>query len=85
MMKTTRRELLAGAGALGGLALLPGAAHAAPADAAQTLLAGIAEEILTDFPETALYLGIDEGPRAALRGRFADRSHDADHLSLIHI
>ena len=79
MMRTTRRELLAGAGAMGGLALLPGAAHAAPAaEAAQTLLAGIAEEILTDFPETALYLGIDKGARAALRGRFADRSHDAD-------
>jgi uncharacterized protein (DUF885 family) len=78
MMKTTRRELLAGAGALGGLALLPSAASAAPADAAQALLAEIAEEILTDFPETALYLGIDKGPRAALRGRFADRSHEAD-------
>lgn len=79
MMKTTRRELLAGAGALGGLALVPGAAYAAPAaEAARALLAEIAEEILTDFPETALYLGIDKGSRAALRGRFADRSHEAD-------
>jgi uncharacterized protein (DUF885 family) len=79
MMKTTRRELLAGAGAMGGLAMLPGIANAAPAaEAAQKLLSEIAEEILGDFPETALYLGIDKGPRAALRGRFTDRSHNAD-------
>ncbi|CAN5359637.1 DUF885 family protein [soil metagenome] len=79
MMKTTRREMLAGAGALGTLALAPGLARAAPAgESAQALLAGIAEEMLTDYPETALYLGIDKGARAALRGRFTNRTHGAD-------
>ncbi len=79
MMKTTRREMLAGAGALGTLALAPTLARATPAgESAQALLAGIAEEMLTDYPETALYLGIDKGARAALRGRFANRTHGAD-------
>jgi uncharacterized protein (DUF885 family) len=79
MIKTTRREMLAGAGALGTLALAPGLARAAPAgESAQALLAGIAEEMLTDYPETALYLGIDKGARAALRGRFTNRTHGAD-------
>ncbi|MFA5965735.1 MAG: DUF885 family protein [Sphingomonas sp.] len=79
MMKTTRREMLAGAGALGTLAFVPGLARAASAsESAQGLLADIAEEMLTDYPETALYLGIDKGARAALRGRFTDRTHGAD-------
>src|ERR1700761_5117043 len=76
---TTRRELLAGSAALGAMILLPGGAGAAPADdPARALLGRITEEILADYPDTALYLGVDKGERAALRGRFRDRSHGAD-------
>ncbi|MEO5866807.1 MAG: DUF885 family protein, partial [Sphingomonas sp.] len=54
-------------------------ANAAPGDAAAgAVLADIAEELLADYPENALYLGIDKGKRAALRSRFADRTHAAD-------
>ncbi len=77
MIKSTRREMLAGAGAL---ALAPGLARAESANGnAQVLLNEITEELLNDYPDTALYLGIDKGPRAALRGRFADRTAGAMH------
>ena len=78
-MLTTRRELLAGAGAIGFAAAFPALARSAPGDAQATaLLDAIADELLADFPETAAGLGIDKGPRAALRSRFGDRSHEAD-------
>jgi len=78
-MLTTRRELLAGAGALGVAAAMPTWAQAAPGDRRATLLLDtIASELLNDFPETAAGLGTDTGPRAALRSRFGDRSHEAD-------
>ena len=78
-MLTTRRELLAGAGALGVAAAIPAWALAAPGDRRATLLLDtIASELLDDFPETAAGLGIDTGPRVALRSRFGDRSHEAD-------
>jgi len=78
-MLTTRRDLLAGAGALGIAAAMPAWAQNAPGDRQATLLLDtIASELLTDFPETAAGLGIDTGPRAALRSRFGDRSHEAD-------
>jgi uncharacterized protein (DUF885 family) len=77
-MLTTRRELLAGAGALATLAALPASAQNAPGDgAARALLDGIADEILRDYPETAAGLGIDNGARAALRTRFGDRTATA--------
>src|SRR3569623_342947 len=75
----TRRDPRGGAAALGAITLLPGLAQAATADdPARALLGQITEEILTDYPETALYLGIDKGARRALHGRFRDRSHAAD-------
>jgi len=79
-MPTTRRELLTGAGALGLATALPTfAATPGPADTrAKLLLDGIADELLTDFPETAAGLGIDKGPRARLHGHFGDRSREAD-------
>ncbi len=40
----------------------------------QAQLAGIAEEMLADYPENATALGIDTGPRAALKARLTDRS-----------
>jgi len=78
-MLTTRRELLAGAGALGVAAAMPAWAETAPGDRQATLLLDtIASELLDDFPETAAGLGIDNGPRVALHSRFGDRSHEAD-------
>lgn len=78
-MLTTRRELLAGAGAIAVTAALPVRAQAAPGDAAATIaLNTISDELLADFPENAAGLGIDKGPRMALRARFGDRSHEAD-------
>jgi uncharacterized protein (DUF885 family) len=80
-----RRELIVGAGAAGITAALPAMAQtggvqaAAPGDgAAAAMLGGIAEELLADWPEAALALGIDRDRRIALRGRFADRGAAAD-------
>jgi uncharacterized protein (DUF885 family) len=80
-----RRELIVGAGAAGVAAALPvgaqQAAGGAPGDpAAAAALAGIADELLADWPEAALSLGIDKGERIALRGRLADRSEAADRI-----
>ncbi|HWI86557.1 MAG TPA: DUF885 family protein, partial [Sphingomonas sp.] len=76
-MLTTRREMLAGAGAIGIAAAVP--AWSAPGDATTSLLLDtISDELLSDFPETAAGLGIDKGPRIALRSRLGDRSHEAD-------
>jgi uncharacterized protein (DUF885 family) len=78
-MLTTRRELLAGAGAIGVAAAMPALAQTAPGDThAILLLDTITSQLLDDFPETAAGLGIDKGPRVALRSRFGDRSHEAD-------
>jgi len=78
-MLTTRRELLAGAGAFGVATAMPAWAEIAPGDRQATLLLDtITSELLDDFPETAAGLGIDNGPRVALRSRFGDRSHEAD-------
>src|ERR1700710_3045942 len=78
-MLTNRRELLAGAGAIGVAAAMPALAQSTPGDTqAILLLDTITSQLLDDFPETAAGLGIDKGPRVALRSRFGDRSHEAD-------
>jgi uncharacterized protein (DUF885 family) len=69
-----RRELLVGAGALALTSALPAWAGQETADATQALLAGIAEDLLADYPENASALGLDNGARAALKSRLADRS-----------
>ena len=84
-MDIGRRELIVGAGAAGVAAALPvgaqQAAGGAPGDpAAAAALAGIADELLADWPEAALSLGIDKDERIALRGRLADRSEAADRI-----
>ncbi len=72
---TTRRELLVGAGALGIVAATPAIAEVGPGDAAASAyLQAIVEELLADYPENALSLGIDKDARAALHARFGDRS-----------
>ncbi len=77
-MRTTRRELIVGAGAVSLTSALPLRAEAAAATLPAAYLDQLSEELLTDWPEAALSLGIDKGARAALHGRFADRSAAAD-------
>ncbi|MEO8619007.1 MAG: DUF885 domain-containing protein [Sphingomicrobium sp.] len=80
MRELTRRQLLAGTGAVGGAVALSGCTSIAPmrgpATQAQAaaLLDSIAENLLWQSPETATSLGIDKGTRAPLRSRLADRS-----------
>lgn len=74
-MSTNRRDFMAGtAGIVAALANLRARA-ANDADATvERLLAGIAEELLADYPENATGLGIDTGARAPLKSRLTDRS-----------
>lgn len=74
-MSTNRRDFLVSAGAAIAAAHLPARASSADADAsAQKLLAEFAEELLVNYPESATGLGIDNGARAALKSKLADRS-----------
>ena len=81
-MKLDRRDVLLGTGALAALGgvprLLAAAAQIATAStadaAAEALLAETAEELLTEYPESASTLGLDKGPRAGLKSRLTDRS-----------
>jgi uncharacterized protein (DUF885 family) len=74
MALNTRRDFVIGTGAAIALSNLP-AVNAAPANsAAGKLLEAITEELLVDYPESATQLGIDNGARAALKSKLADRS-----------
>jgi uncharacterized protein (DUF885 family) len=69
-----RRELLLGASALAFTSAVPAGAFQGGSDAAENALAGVAEELLADYPENATSLGLDTGARAALKSRLTDRS-----------
>jgi uncharacterized protein (DUF885 family) len=74
-MTTSRREFIVGTGAAIAAANLPVPALAADSNASvEKLLADFAEELLVDYPESATGLGIDNGPRAPLKAKLADRS-----------
>ena len=74
-MTTSRREFIAGTGALvAALAHLRARAASGADTAVEKRLAGIADELLADYPENATNLGIDTGPRAPLKARLSDRS-----------
>src|SRR5688572_20197702 len=75
----TRRETLAGLAATTAISFgsAPGFAQAvSPGSEAQatSLLDAMAERLLRLYPESATTLGIDKGPRAALRSVLNDRS-----------
>jgi uncharacterized protein (DUF885 family) len=72
----SRRTLLASAAGAGFAATLPG--FAANAADLKTALDAASEELLTEYPEDATFLGLDADPHAALRGRLTDRSMEAD-------
>lgn len=75
-----RRHFLTAAGAAATLPLLSGCASVAVStaiedDAAiEPVLAAMAEDLLTEYPETASALGLDKDRRARLKSSLADRS-----------
>ena len=80
---TTRRDLLVQASALGLAAALPRtaafAAFSSSSEAALgSLLGKVSDALLRDYPDSATFLGLDTGARAALRGRLPDRSIAGD-------
>jgi uncharacterized protein (DUF885 family) len=81
MDRLGRREFLGGTAAAGLVACTPTTAPAPLAPVltpglpvSTELLGGMAEQILTEYPENATSLGIDKGARAALKHRLTDRS-----------
>jgi uncharacterized protein (DUF885 family) len=82
MREFNRRTVLAGTTAVMANVAFPHrgmAAGVAPGDAAaQTLLDGIIDRLLAEYPENATYMGNDMGQRAALRSRLTDRSLAAE-------
>jgi uncharacterized protein (DUF885 family) len=76
-MSASRRDVLLGGAAFAVAAATPLAAFAAtPVDDPRLgkLLDAFVEEWLADDPETATGIGLDKGPRAALKARLNDRS-----------
>ncbi len=73
-MTTNRRDFIVGTGAAIALANLPVRAAGNADAAAEQLLAGFAEELLVDYPETSSSLGIDKDKRYGLKSKLADRS-----------
>ena len=78
-MAVDRRQLLFGAAAAGAAVAAPGLTWAAPAGpVANAKLAGLldtfVQEMLTDSPETATSLGLDNGPNAGLKSRLSGAS-----------
>src|SRR5882757_1280665 len=74
-----RRNFLIGTGIVGtGVAATfsdPALAAGPSADeSVETLLAGVADELLAEYPENATGLGIDRDARAGLKSKLADRS-----------
>jgi uncharacterized protein (DUF885 family) len=95
MLETTitRRALLGSTAAIAAGALLPAAAKAQVSGADAKLLAlleAFSDEAIDESPEQATSLGLDIGPRAALKGQLSDYSQagraqrqarDADQLA----
>ena len=78
-----RRDFLSGAGALLAIPAVAGCAggaaapeRAGPVDGAalERTLAGVAEDLLAEYPENATALGLDKEARSALKSRLTDRS-----------
>ena len=74
-MTATRRDFLVAGSSAFALAALPARAATQTPDArAEATLAAMAEAMLADAPESASGLGIDTGPRAALKHRLGNKS-----------
>ncbi len=75
-MTPSRRDFLAAGSSLAALAAVPARAVTplSPDMAARATLETMAEKMLADAPETASGLGIDTGPRAALKRRLGNKT-----------
>src|SRR5262245_38148622 len=73
-MTTTRRDFVIGTGATLAATQLNAAPRSVNDTAAERMVAGIAEELLVEYPESAAMLGIDNGARTRLKSRLTDRS-----------
>ena len=75
---TTRRQALAALGSTTALAACAPTIRKwngpAPGDTPAATLNGMAEAILSEYPESATSLGLDDGRRAALKAQLTDRS-----------
>jgi uncharacterized protein (DUF885 family) len=75
MPPLTRRHFLGTAGAIAALQLLPGCATRRATlteGSTDALLARMAEQLLTEYPENATTLGLDKDARAGLKSRLTD-------------
>ncbi len=74
----SRRDLLATAAGAGLAAALPARSGFAANPALSALLDAVSEDLLSEYPEDATFLGNDNGSRAALRSKLTDRSVAGD-------
>ena len=77
MPELDRRLFLASSvslAALAGCASVPGAGAGLDDKGVEGVLAGVAEELLAEYPENATSLGVDKAERAPLKARLTDRS-----------
>src|SRR5436190_13027849 len=77
MRNLARRECMAGVavvGLLGGCKVVTKGGKAAAADPLAKQLAGMADQLLAEYPENATILGIAKGPHEPLAHRLTDRS-----------
>jgi uncharacterized protein (DUF885 family) len=74
----SRRDLLATAAGAGLAVTLPGFAAIAAVPDLKTTLDAASDDLLTEYPEDATFLGLDADTRAALRGKLTDRSMEGD-------
>ena len=77
-MTIVRRDFLTGTAALAASAAFPARAATSADQAALAILDRHAEALRQAYPESAAYLGLDNGKRAALKARLTDRSAAAD-------
>ena len=73
-MTTNRRNFVIGTGATLAASRLANASTVDADAGARRVLDELTEELLVDYPESATMLGIDNGARASLKSRLADRS-----------
>jgi len=82
-MLLSRRDLLASAAATAATCAAPAGAAPSGDGALTSLFTGLSEALLADSPETATFLSLDKGPRAALKGKLSDSSWA--HVSQDHV
>ncbi|WBH16749.1 DUF885 domain-containing protein [Sphingomonas radiodurans] len=77
-MTIARRDFLVGTAATAATIALPARAATTADTAALTILNRHAEALLAAYPESAAYLGLDNGARIGLKAKLTDRSASAE-------